>query len=81
MGLLSDYFILTKPRVSAMVVLTAAGGYFLGCLRSGISPFSISLVQALFGIALVTAGSSALNQAFERVTDLRKAIKRERGLA
>lgn len=52
-----------------MVVLTAAGGYYLGCLRSGISPFTWSLVQALFGIALVTAGSSALNQAFERVTD------------
>ena len=69
--MLSDYFILTKPRVSAMVVLTAAGGYVLGCLRSGISPFSFSLVQALFGITLVTAGSSALNQAFERVTDHR----------
>ena len=67
--MLSDYFLLTKPRVSAMVVLTAAGGYYLGCLRSGISPFSWSLIEALFGIALVTAGSSALNQAFERVTD------------
>lgn len=67
--MLSDYFLLTKPRVSAMVVLTAAGGYYLGCLRSGISPFTVSLVQAVFGIALVTAGSSALNQAFERVTD------------
>ncbi|HSU19361.1 MAG TPA: heme o synthase [Acidobacteriaceae bacterium] len=69
LAVLSDYFLLTKPRVSAMVVLTAAGGYYLGCLRSGISPFSWSLIEALFGIALVTAGSSALNQAFERVTD------------
>jgi heme o synthase len=79
--LLSDYFILTKPRVSAMVVLTAAGGYYLGCLRSGISPFSLSLVQALFGIALVTAGSSALNQAFERATDRRMARTAQRPMA
>jgi protoheme IX farnesyltransferase len=81
LGLLSDYFILTKPRVSGMVVFTAAGGYFLGCLRSGISPFSLSLVQALFGIALVTAGSSALNQAFERVTDRRMPRTAQRPMA
>ncbi|HZQ42655.1 MAG TPA: heme o synthase [Acidobacteriaceae bacterium] len=81
MAVLSDYFLLTKPRVSAMVVLTAAGGYFLGCLRSGISPFSISLVQTLFGIALVTAGSSALNQAFERATDRRMPRTSQRPMA
>jgi protoheme IX farnesyltransferase len=78
---LSDFFILTKPRVSAMVVLTAAGGYYLGCLRSGISPFTFSLVQALFGIALVTAGSSALNQAFERATDRRMPRTAQRPMA
>lgn len=78
---LSDFFILTKPRVSAMVVLTAAGGYVLGCLRSGISPFSFSLVQAIFGIALVTAGASALNQAFERVTDGRMPRTAQRPMA
>jgi protoheme IX farnesyltransferase len=81
LAVLSDYFLLTKPRVSAMVVLTAAGGYYLGCLRSGISPFSLALVQALFGIALVTAGSSALNQAFERVTDRRMPRTAQRPMA
>lgn len=80
-AVLSDYFILTKPRVSAMVVLTAAGGYYLGCLRSGISPFTVSLLQALFGIALVTAGSSALNQAFERATDRRMPRTAQRPMA
>lgn len=81
LAVLSDYFILTKPRVSAMVVLTAAGGYYLGCLRSGISPFSLALVEALFGIALVTAGSSALNQAFERATDRRMPRTAQRPMA
>jgi len=52
-----------------MVIITAAAGFYLGSLRSGISPFHIGLVEALFGIALVTAGSSVLNQAIERRTD------------
>lgn len=54
-----------------MVLLTAAGGFYLGSLASGISPFHLGLIEALFGIALVTAGSSVLNQALERRTDRR----------
>ena len=69
-SLLSDYALLVKPRVSLMVIITAAAGFYLGSLRSGISPFHAGLVEALFGIALVTAGSSVLNQALERRTDL-----------
>jgi len=52
-----------------MVVITAATGYYLGSLASGISPFHAGMLQALAGIAVVTAGSSALNQAMERRTD------------
>jgi len=69
-SLLADYAVLVKPRVSVMVLITAAAGFYLGSLRSGISPFHIGLVEALFGIAMVTAGSSVLNQALERTTDL-----------
>jgi protoheme IX farnesyltransferase len=69
-SLLSDYLVLVKPRVSVMVIITAAAGFYLGSLRSGISPFHMGLIEALFGIALVTAGSSVLNQALERKTDL-----------
>jgi protoheme IX farnesyltransferase len=68
--LLSDYAVLVKPRVSLMVIITAAAGFYLGSLASGIPPFNWLLVKALVGIALVTAGSSALNQALERTTDL-----------
>jgi heme o synthase len=67
--LVADYGTLVKPRVSLMVIITAAGGFYMASLRSGISPFHIGLVQALLGIALVTAGSSVLNQALERRTD------------
>jgi protoheme IX farnesyltransferase len=70
-SLFSDYAVLFKPRVSLMVVITAGAGFYLGSLASGVSPFQLGLVKALFGIALVTAGSSALNQAIERGTDRR----------
>jgi protoheme IX farnesyltransferase len=68
--LLADYATLFKLRVSTMVVITAGAGFYLGSLRSGISPFHAGLIQALVGIAVVTCGSSALNQALERKTDL-----------
>jgi protoheme IX farnesyltransferase len=80
-SLASDYFILMKPRVSLMVIITAACGFYLGCLRSGISPFHVGMVEALLGIAVVTAGSSALNQALERRTDRRMARTAQRPMA
>ncbi len=52
-----------------MIIITAGAGFYLGSLRSGISPFHAGLIQALAGIAVVTCGSSALNQALERKTD------------
>ncbi len=67
--LLSDYATLFKLRVSTMVVITAGAGFYLGSLQSGISPFHAGLIQALAGIAVVTCGSSALNQALERRID------------
>ena len=80
-SLLADYVALSKPRVSAMVLLTAAGGFYLGSLASGISPFHMGLVQTLVGIALVTAGSSVLNQALERKTDRRMPRTASRPMA
>jgi protoheme IX farnesyltransferase len=68
-SLLADYATLFKLRISTMVIITAGAGFYLGCLRSGISPFQLDGIQALVGIAVVTCGSSALNQALERKTD------------
>ncbi|HEY0163067.1 MAG TPA: heme o synthase [Edaphobacter sp.] len=68
-GLLADYATLFKIRVSVMVVITAAAGFYLGSLASGISPFHTGLIEAMAGIAIVTCGSSVLNQALERRTD------------
>ena len=68
--LLADYAVLFKLRdITFMVAITAAAGYYLGALRSGISPLQWQFVEAILGIAAVSAGSSALNQALERRTD------------
>jgi protoheme IX farnesyltransferase len=68
-SLLSDYATLFKIRISTMVIITAGAGFYLGCLRSGISPFQLDGIKALIGITIVTGGSSALNQALERKSD------------
>jgi protoheme IX farnesyltransferase len=70
-SLWSDYATLFKLRVSTMVLITAAAGLYLGDLRSGISPLHAGSLLALLGIAIVTCGSSALNQALERRSDAR----------
>jgi len=63
---LSDYLELAKPRIAVMALVTVAVGYTLA--RHGewqLAP----LLHGLTGIALVAAGSSALNQLLERRTD------------
>lgn len=52
-----------------MSIITAAAGFYLASLRSGISPFQAGMAQALLGIAAVTCGASILNQALERRSD------------
>jgi protoheme IX farnesyltransferase len=70
-SLLSAYATLFKLRVSLMVLITAAAGLYLGRLRSGLSPFDRQSIYAIVGIAIVTCGSSALNQVLERKSDAR----------
>src|SRR5690606_20967684 len=65
---LADYIELTKPRISAMVLVTVTVGYTLathGQWQWGI------LLPALLGVALVATASSAWNQWYERRTDAR----------
>jgi protoheme IX farnesyltransferase len=67
--LISDYLELAKPRVTAMVVITAWAGFYLGSVRSGIPTLHMGLVETLLGIALISAGASALNEVLERKSD------------
>ena len=80
-NLLSDYMELFKARVTAMVVITAWAGFYLGSVRSGIPSFHIGLLETLLGIALISAGAAALNEALERKSDARMVRTAGRPLA
>lgn len=70
-SLLRDYAELTKARITTLIVLTAWCGYFFGAHRMGASSWSLGLLQALFGIALVSSGTAALNEVLESSVDAR----------
>lgn len=69
------YFILTKPEVNLLILMTTSAGYYLG-LRG---PFHFSgLLNTLIGTLLVASGTATLNQWMERVWDgeMRRTARR-----
>jgi protoheme IX farnesyltransferase len=79
--LIADCRELFKVRVTGMVVVTGWTGFYLGSMQSGISSLNRGLLDTLFGIGLVSAGASALNQALERKSDARMIRTANRPLA
>lgn len=64
----SDLLDLTKPRITLMVVLTTALGFYLGSPR----PFPLlTLIHVLVGVSVLAAGAAALNQVVEKDADSR----------
>ncbi len=70
---LADYLELSKPRIAVMVLITVAVGFLVGQQGPwGFEAASLTkLLHAWIGIAIVAAGSSALNQWWEQHTDAR----------
>ena len=63
---LRDYYILTKPEVNLLILMTTSTGYYL----SSHGPLKIGrLVSTLVGTLLVASGTATLNQWMERVWD------------
>lgn len=69
-----DLLRLTKPRITLMVLVSAAAAYYVA---SGGRPDPVAMLAAMFGIGLVAGGTSALNQLIERDIDAR--MERTRG--
>jgi protoheme IX farnesyltransferase len=80
-SLLVDYRELFKLRVTLMVTLTGWAGFYLGSMRSGISSMQPGLVETLLGIAVVSSGAAALNQAIERKLDAKMLRTANRPIA
>lgn len=70
-SLLHDYAELGKLRVTSLIVMTAWCGYFFGAHKAGVSWISWGLFHALFGVALVSSGTAALNEVMEHEVDAR----------
>src|SRR5205807_9566633 len=79
-SVISDYFQLFKVRVTSLIVMTAWTGYYMGAAKSGVSSLSFTLLNALLGIGLTSAGAAALNEAVEHRVDALMARTRNRPL-
>lgn len=65
----SAYVELTKPRITFLIVLTAAAGF---CLAAPTGAFNYTVfIHGMIGIALLSSGIAALNQYMERHLDAR----------
>src|SRR5271168_4703058 len=61
-----DFLELTKPRITILILICTAVGYYFGCRNL----FHLSiLVHVLLGTALMASGTSALNQWYESDSD------------
>ncbi len=63
---MAAYLELTKPRITFLIVLTAAAGFFLA---SGARVDYVLLLSSMTGIALLSSGIATLNQYMERELD------------
>ena len=71
----SDFFELTKPRITFMVLIATLVGFYMGSQQS---VQSLLLLHTLLGTGLVAAGASALNEYLERHLDARMLRTRTR---
>lgn len=61
-----DLLVLAKFRLSALVMVTVAAGYFIAAPGM---PNVVVLIATMFGVSLVAGGTGALNQVMERKRD------------
>ncbi len=72
-----DYLELTKPRVTWLILMSAAMGYWLG-VRAATDWWV--LLHSVLGTGLLAAGTFTLNQWYERDTDAKMRRTRHRPL-
>jgi protoheme IX farnesyltransferase len=72
-----DYLELTKPRITALILVCTAVGYLFG----GAESISFMTLHLLLGTGLMASGTSALNQWYEADSDARMRRTRERPMA
>lgn len=72
-----DYFALTKPKVVALILLTAVVGMFL----TDTLPTPLRVLAATLGIGLMAGGAAAINHVLDRRIDIKMARTYHRPVA
>jgi protoheme IX farnesyltransferase len=73
-----DLIELTKPRITVLILICAAVGYFFGLSSSF---HLVALLHVLLGTALMASGTAALNQWYESDCDAKMRRTRNRPIA
>jgi protoheme IX farnesyltransferase len=73
-----DYLTVTKPRIMVLLLLTAAGGMFVGA--GGVPPLGL-FIATMGGLALACGGASALNHVLDRDIDIHMSRTDKRPVA
>ncbi len=63
---LRDYYILTKPEVNLLILMTTSAGYYMGG-RGRLNWWG--MIETVVGTLLVASGTATLNQYMERIYD------------
>ena len=78
---IADLVTLAKPRITLMVVITAAGGLYLARRMPDVHALSAAtILSTLLGCALIVSGANALNMYIERDVDRRMPRTKNRPL-
>lgn len=64
---MKDYIELTKPRITWLILMSTAIGYYFGHVSGAWSFWSI--LHTIIGTGLIASGTAALNQWYEREAD------------
>lgn len=73
---MKDYAVLSKPRISCLVALTAAFGYWVGGGEAG-----LPMAALVLGTTLASAGCGSLNQSLEGARDALMERTKDRPVA
>src|SRR5579884_2088067 len=65
---MNDYLALTKPRITWLIVMSTAIGFYFGADKGWTLA---ALLHTLLGTAFIASGTAALNQWYEREADAR----------
>jgi protoheme IX farnesyltransferase len=69
MSLFHDYLALTKPRITWLILMSTAVGFFFGLPHLAPAQLQWTLFHLILGTALIASGTAALNQWWERDSD------------